>query len=64
MALFSKKRKVDEVIGPLKIEDDYNIFIKIKGWTDRIAITEIDIKQRWNDVSERLSGRLGILRMN
>ncbi|MBE9510804.1 MAG: hypothetical protein IMY71_08000 [Bacteroidetes bacterium] len=55
MALFSKKRKVDEVIGPLKIEDDYNIFIKIKGWTDRIAVTEIDIKQRWNDVSERLS---------
>jgi hypothetical protein len=54
-ALFSEKLKVGDVIGPLKVEDESYIVIKVNDWFDRPAITEENISQRWNDVKERLT---------
>ena len=53
-ALFSEPLKKDQVIGPLKIEDNYYTAIKILGWTDRMTISDNDIRQRWTDVKEKL----------
>ncbi len=54
-ALFSDSLKKDQVIGPLKISDSSSIVIKINGWTDRIPITDTDIRKRVEDVKEKLS---------
>lgn len=53
-ALFSESFEKDQVIGPLKIEDNYYTVIKILGWTDRMTISDNDIRQRWTDVKEKL----------
>lgn len=53
--LFSDKFKKNQVISPLSIDDTTNLFIKIKGWNDRIAISETDIARRNNDVIEKLT---------
>ncbi|MCG2716924.1 MAG: hypothetical protein L6422_11775, partial [Candidatus Marinimicrobia bacterium] len=53
-ALFSESLEKEQVIGPLKIEDNYYTVIKILGWTDRKTISDNDIRQRWNDVKDKL----------
>jgi hypothetical protein len=53
-ALFSELLKKDQVIGPLKIEENYYTVIKILGWTDRKTISDSDIRQRWSDVKDKL----------
>ena len=53
-ALFSEPLEKNQVIGPLRIEENYYTVIKILDWTDRIAISDSDIRQRWNHVTERL----------
>ena len=53
-ALFSGPLRVGQVIGPLQLEKDNHIIMRVKGWTDRVAITDTDVRQRWEDVSTRL----------
>ena len=54
-ALYSNALRVNQVIGPLLTEDGFYIVMKVKGWTDRVVITEKDINQRVSDVQERLT---------
>jgi len=54
-ALFSSKLKKGQVVGPLRAEDDNHLFIKVLGWADNIAMSDVQIQQRWQDVSERLT---------
>lgn len=49
-SLFSKNHKKGDVVGPLKIEDDHYMFIKINGWTNTPAITTKQIENRYNSV--------------
>jgi hypothetical protein len=53
--LFENSPRKGDVVGPLNIDDQQFIFIKIKGWTDRIAITENDIQTRQQNVVEYLT---------
>ena len=53
--LFSKPLQKGQVIGPIEIDDGQSMILKIKGWTNRVVITERDINQRWNDVKEKLT---------
>ena len=53
-ALYSDTLVKDQVIGPILTEDDYYIVMKVKGWTNRVAISEKDINQRVQDVKEKL----------
>jgi len=53
-ALFSEPLRVGQVIGPLQLEKDNQIILRVKGWTDRVAISDTDVRQRWDDVSTKL----------
>ncbi len=53
-ALFTNVLDKNQIIGPLKTDQNSYIVIKIDGWVDRLAISTTDIQQRWNDVSEKL----------
>lgn len=53
-SLFSEKLKKDQVVGPIQTEDKQFLFIKIEGWTEKLAVSEKDINQRWSDVSNKL----------
>lgn len=54
-ALFSEKLKKNQWIGPLNINDSTNLFINIKGWSDRVVITNKEISERWADVVEKVA---------
>lgn len=54
-ALFSETLKKNQVIGPLQIENDYHIVMKVLGWTEEVAITDGQIQKRWREVSEKLT---------
>lgn len=54
-ALFSDKLKKNQVLGPISLDDTTNLFIKVKGWTDRLAVTESDFNERYTGVVEELT---------
>ncbi len=53
-ALYEQDVKKGQVIGPIKIEDE-NLYIKVLGWTDRVAMASHDIQNRWEDVNQHLN---------
>lgn len=54
-ALFSEPLHKGQVLGPLKIEDQDYVVIKILDGTKELAITDTQMQQRWREVSERLT---------
>ena len=54
-ALFADSIARGLVIGPIKISDNNHIVMKVAGWTDDLAVSENDRKQRWNDIKEKLT---------
>ncbi|RJP67214.1 MAG: hypothetical protein C4539_10440 [Ignavibacteriales bacterium] len=54
-AMYSDSLYKDQVIGPIKISDSSAIVIKVNGWTEKIPITDNDIRTRAEDVKEKLS---------
>lgn len=54
-ALFSNSLTKGQIVGPLRIDEDFHIVMKILGWTDKLAVMESDQQQRWNDVKEKLT---------
>ncbi len=50
--------KVNQIIGPIQSGEAY-LVLKILGWTDRVAITESQVQQRWNDVVEKVREKMG-----
>ena len=42
------------MLGPIKTEDGTFVLMKIKGWKNKIQITESDNKQFWVDVYDKL----------
>ena len=50
--LFTRDYKKNDILGPIKIEDDHFMFIKIKGWTTTSAVTGKQIQDRYNMVKE------------
>lgn len=53
-SLFSDSLNVGQILGPIKTSDSSFTFIRIIGWTDRIALTDKSVKERMNDVQEKL----------
>ncbi|MBN2105401.1 hypothetical protein JW835_15285 [bacterium] len=56
-ALFTQPLKNASVIGPLEIEKNQYLFMRINGWTDKRVFAEADVKKRWDRVKERLTLR-------
>jgi len=54
-AMYSDSLEVGQVIGPIKINENAYTAIQILGWTERVAMSNEQIKLRFNDVKERLS---------
>jgi len=53
-ALFSNALDNDQVIGPIKIDKENYITIKVLGWTNKILISDQEILTRYNDVAEKI----------
>ena len=54
-AIFVDGIKKGALLGPFKTEDNTFMLIKIKGWTNKIVITESDKDLLWNDIQEKLT---------
>ncbi len=53
-ALFSAPLVKNQVLGPVQTDKNFYTVMQVQGWTDRLAISDTDMRQRWNDVYERL----------
>ncbi|HCK99995.1 MAG TPA: hypothetical protein DHW42_07840, partial [Candidatus Marinimicrobia bacterium] len=47
---YSKPLEKEQLIGPIKNEDNSFLIMKVAGWKTRVVISDEEIKQRWNDV--------------
>ena len=53
--LFDGHPKVNQIFGPLRVNEESNLFIRVQGWTDHVAFTEKQIADRLSDVKEEMS---------
>ncbi len=53
-ALYENDVKKGEVIGPIHVEDQ-DLFIKVLGWRESVAVSPQDIQNRWQDVKRHIS---------
>jgi len=52
-ALFSKPLHIGEVLGPIEIDDDDYLVMKVLNWTDYPLISGEDQQVRWNEVQKK-----------
>jgi hypothetical protein len=52
--MFGEPLKKGQVLGPIKIDENQYLMIKVLGWIDRPVITDTAMRQRWEDVSDEL----------
>jgi hypothetical protein len=57
--LFSEPLKKGQVLGPVKVDENQYLMIKVLGWIDRPVITDAASRLRWDDVSEELKREAG-----
>jgi hypothetical protein len=60
-ALFGNALKGNQVIGPLRVEDDSYLYMRVKGWTDHVAATEKQLSERLSDVKKKLKDEKGTI---
>ena len=53
-ALFSESVMPNTLIGPLKLEEDNYIVIKVKNWVNHPTIGSEDVQIKWEEVKEKL----------
>ena len=53
-SLFSKKLNVEQIIGPVEIEKNQYMFIKIIDWTHQPIMTDKALQEKWKQVDDRL----------
>jgi len=53
-ALFSGEVVEGELLDPIPLESGQYVIMRIKGWTDRPAVTEVSKTQQWKDVHSRM----------
>lgn len=53
--LFKDRPSVNQVVGPVQVNDESYLFIRVRGWTDHVAVTEKQRSDRWNDVNQELT---------
>ncbi|MFZ5519265.1 MAG: hypothetical protein ACOY90_21720 [Candidatus Zhuqueibacterota bacterium] len=54
-ALFSGLLPKGRIIGPLKIERDFYMVMRVAGYSDVHYLTDFDIRNRYRDVQERMT---------
>ncbi len=53
-ALFGEPLKKGQVLGPIKVDENQYLVIKVLGWIDRPVITDTASRQRWEDVTDEI----------
>ncbi len=56
-ALFTHPVRKDTVIGPLRLDKNLYVMMKVLDWKDEIAFGSDDAVKRWNDVIEKIRKR-------
>ena len=52
-AIYSDTLRVGQIVGPVRAQDDVYTVMKVLGWTESVALSDEQIRLRWNDVKER-----------
>ena len=52
-ALYEHPVENGQIIGPLHLEDQ-DLFLKVRGWRDKVAVAPQDIQNRWHDVKQHV----------
>jgi len=55
MALFGDDRKMGETLQPIVVDYNDFLFIQIEGWTDDLAITQNQVQNRFQKISETIA---------
>lgn len=53
-SLFSKPLDVGRVIGPLKIDNNHYLLMRVEDWNFQPAISETDVQMRYHEVEKKL----------
>jgi hypothetical protein len=53
--LYADSLKIGQVLGPIKAGENVYTAVKVLGWTETVAMSDEQVKLRYNDVKERLS---------
>jgi len=56
-SMYSSPLKKNQVVGPIKINKNEYMLVKVNGWIDRVALTEMQIQERWRNVSDKYTQR-------
>jgi len=54
-ALFTRKYEKGELVDPVRLSKDNMLVMRIDGWTDKIAMTDTQIEERWQSVRNKLA---------
>jgi hypothetical protein len=54
LALFAGQVRAGDVIGPMSAGGDGHLVMRVRGWTDRVAITDADVRDRQSNVEDVL----------
>jgi len=54
-ALFSQKHAKGDIVGPVLVSKDNILLMHIDGWTDQVAITDVQVKDRWQTVRNKIA---------
>lgn len=54
-ALFSEPLSVGQIIGPIRVDTDQCLMLKVLGWTDKPAVTGSSVQQRSQEVNDALA---------
>ena len=53
-ALYEQPVEKGQIIGPLHLEDQ-DLYFKVLGWRDKVAVSPQDIQNRWHDVKQHVT---------
>ncbi len=56
-SLFSKPLIKNQIVGPIKIDKNQYMMIKVNGWIDRPAITRSLTQERWRNITDEYTQR-------
>lgn len=52
---YAKPLQQGEIIGPVRLDDGTFMIMQVKGWTTQMAISDNQMRQRWDNVRERVT---------
>lgn len=54
MAIFAGTVRSGDIIGPIAAGEEGHLVMRVKGWTDRVAVTDADVRDRQTNIEDVL----------